>query len=280
MGDVVYLDLTMFDEGGAPAAAGGADGTGAQTAPAAEGQAEKPVSFKDLLKSNPEYMAEHKREIDAHVMRRMKGHNAQMERLNALEPAVQLMASRLGVDPSDTTGLLKALERDRSMVADKAAALGISEDQYLEMESLKNRNAYLEKAMQNQQQEARVNQIYAGWVQQGEELTQIYPDFDFDAEMENEQFTKMLRAGVDVRHAYEVLHRDEIIGGAMQFAVQKTAQKVTNDIRARGMRPAENGAGNGAGGMTRGLRASDMSREDILRLAAEAKRGKITPLAR
>lgn len=280
MGDVVYLDLTMFDEGGAPAAAGGADGTGAQADPAAEGQAEKPVSFKDLLKSNPEYMAEHKREIDAHVMRRMKGHNAQMERLNALEPAVQLMASRLGVDPSDTTGLLKALERDKSMVAAKAAELGITEDQYLENEALKNRAAFLERQIAETQRRAQADRTVAAWNQQAEELTQIYPGFDLDVEMENDAFTQLLRAGVPVRHAYEVVHRDEIIGGAMQFAVQKTAQKVTNDIRARGMRPAENGAGNGAGSMTRGLRASDMSREDILRLAAEAKRGKITPLAR
>ena len=280
MGDVVYLDLTMFDEGGAPAAAGGADGTGAQADPAAEGQAEKPVSFKDLLKSNPKYMAEHKREIDAHVMRRMKGHNAQMERLNALEPAVQLMASRLGVDPSDTTGLLKALERDKSMVAAKAAELGITEDQYLENEALKNRAAFLERQIAETQRRAQADRTVAAWNQQAEELTQIYPGFDLDVEMENDAFTQLLRAGVPVRHAYEVVHRDEIIGGAMQFAVQKTAQKVTNDIRARGMRPAENGAGNGAGSMTRGLRASDMSREDILRLAAEAKRGKITPLAR
>lgn len=51
----------------------------------------------------------------------------------------------------------------------------------------------------------------------------------------------LLRSGVDARTAYEVVHKDEIIGGAMQYTAQRVQEKVVNDIRARGMRPPENG---------------------------------------
>ena len=49
-----------------------------------------------------------------------------------------------------------------------------------------------------------------------------------------------------VRTAYESVHRDEIMGGAMQYAVQKTKQQMANAIQAGAQRPAENGAATAA----------------------------------
>jgi hypothetical protein len=69
----------------------------------------------------------------------------------------------------------------------------------------------------------------------------VYPSFDLRAEMQNPQFVDLLRNNVPVRTAYEVIHKDDIIAGAMQFAAKTAEQKVTNKVIANGARPAENG---------------------------------------
>ena len=55
------------------------------------------------------------------------------------------------------------------------------------------------------------------------------------------------RGEVDVKTAYEVVHKDELLTGAIRYAVQSAQKKTVDNIRARGMRPPENGAsGNGS----------------------------------
>ena len=74
----------------------------------------------------------------------------------------------------------------------------------------------------------------------------IYPGLSLEAEANDpetgEQFMRLLSSGVDVRTAYEVIHKDDIISGAMHYTAQKVKEKTVNDIRARGLRPQENGA--------------------------------------
>ena len=43
------------------------------------------------------------------------------------------------------------------------------------------------------------------------ETVNIYPDFNFEKELENEEFKRLLGIGVTVKNAYEVIHIDEVI---------------------------------------------------------------------
>lgn len=43
------------------------------------------------------------------------------------------------------------------------------------------------------------------------ETVNIYPDFNFEKELENEEFKRLLSTGVTVKNAYEVIHIDEIV---------------------------------------------------------------------
>lgn len=45
------------------------------------------------------------------------------------------------------------------------------------------------------------------------EAVSIYPDFNFEKELENEEFKRLLGIGVTVKNAYEVVHIDEIVKG-------------------------------------------------------------------
>ena len=76
---------------------------------------------------------------------------------------------------------------------------------------------------------------------QAEKAKTIYPSLDLRAEMQNPKFIDLLKANIDVRTAYEVLHKDEILPAAMQFTAKTVEQKLTNKIIANGARPTENG---------------------------------------
>ena len=51
----------------------------------------------------------------------------------------------------------------------------------------------------------------------------------------------MLRAGVPVQHAYEVVHMDQIKAGVAAMQAKATEKQVVDGIRAKGARPQENG---------------------------------------
>ena len=43
------------------------------------------------------------------------------------------------------------------------------------------------------------------------ETVNIYPDFNLEKELENEEFKRFLNIGVPIKNAYEVIHIDEIV---------------------------------------------------------------------
>ena len=106
----------------------------------------------------------------------------------------------------------------------------------------------------------RAPDILRGWAIQAREARALYPGLDLAVEAGEPRFLQLLGAGVDVRTAYEVVHRDEILSGAMQYAARQAARKTAEDIRARGARPLENGATGSAGSAPGRLHVRDMDR--------------------
>ena len=102
-------------------------------------------------------------------------------------------------------------------------------------------NADLKRQMEEQNRKENANKLYSQWMEQADKAKAVYPSFDLRAEMQNPQFVNLLRSNIDVRTAYEVIHKDEIIPAAMQFTAKAVEQKLTNKIIANGARPAENG---------------------------------------
>lgn len=172
------------------------------------------------------------------------------EQVNALAPVLELLADKYGVDPKDAKAVAAALEEDDSYYQDEAYAKGVTVEQLKTIKKLERENAAFREMAKEQERRQRAGQIYAQWEAQAQAAQALYPGFDLREEINRtdtgERFMGLLRSGVDARTAYEVVHKDEIIGGAMQYTAQRVQEKVVNDIRARGMRPPENG-GSGAG---------------------------------
>lgn len=119
----------------------------------------------------------------------------------------------------------------------------------------------------------------ARWSREADELTAQCPDFDLGAALKDTQFCALLRAGVDVRTAWFALHAQALLEAACVRAGRSAEQRVAEHIRARGLRPAENGLGGGGAGIVVRPDVSRMSRADRAALAARAERGERVKLS-
>lgn len=103
---------------------------------------------------------------------------------------------------------------------------------------------------------------------QVEETKEVYPDFDFEEELKKPEFTRLIKAGVRVKDAYEVVNIDTIIDRNSKNA----EKKVVDSIRAKANRPAENGSEGGSGILLSG-NASKLTKKQRADLAKRAAKG-------
>ena len=216
------------------------------SAPAAEvqtptvAQPDRNAEFEKLIKG--EYKDLYDARVQDTIQKRLKGSKDIVDKYNALNPILELLAKKYGVsDPSDIESLNKAIEEDDSFFEDEALRRGLSVEQLKEVRKMERENADLKRQMQEQERKDNANKLYAKWMAQEQDTKKVYPSFSLRTEMNNQQFMDLLRSNVDVRTAYEVVHKDDIISGAMQFTAKTVEQKLANKIQANGARPVENG---------------------------------------
>ena len=306
------LNLQLFADGGAGAAGAGAgdggtaDGQGVtaaaalpqrkgvknnplanvkygiqeESAPAAEVQKQETAAppkdrsaeFEKLITG--EYKDLYDAKLQDIIRRRLKGQNETVEKFNSLSPTIELLAKKYGVDASDIDGLNKAIQEDDAYFEEEAMQRGIPVQQLKEIRRMERENADLKRQMQEQQTKENASKLYSAWMQQAEDAKKVYPSFSLEAEMQNPEFTKLLRSNVDVRTAYEVLHKDEIIPAAMQFTAKTVEQKLTNKIIAGGSRPAENGMNSQSAAVVKSdvSQLSKADRQEIIRRVARGEK--------
>ena len=201
---------------------------------------DRQAAFEALIKG--EYKDLYDAKMQDTIQKRLKSSKETVDRYNALTPTLELLAQKYGVkDFNDIEALNKAIEDDDSYFEDEALEKGMTVEQLKEMRQMERENAELKRQMQEQKTQENASKLYSAWMQQAEEAKKVYPSFDLRAEMNNPKFVDLLKSNIDVRTAYEVLHKDEIIPAAMQFTAKTVEQKLTNKIIANGARPTENG---------------------------------------
>lgn len=220
-----------------------------ETTPAAEGKAEqttvaqpdRKAEFSRLIKG--EYKDLYDANVQEIVQNRLKGSKDIVEKYTALTPMLELLAQKYGVAADDAQALVKAIEEDDSYFEDEALEKGVSVEELKRIRKIERENADLKAQMQEKNERENRARIYTEWMKQAEGTKQVYPSFDLEAELRNPKFMSLLRSNVDVKTAFEVLHKDEIIPAAMQYTAQQVEQKLANKIAANGARPPENGRG-------------------------------------
>ena len=308
------IDLQLFAEGGSSASAAGAEGsgTGAEGVTTADGMPatsaraknnpladvkygiqenaedaqvadaqntagqvsaeERAAKFEALIKG--EYKDLYDAKMQDTIQKRLKGTKDTVDKYNALAPTLETLAKKYGVDPTDIDALNHAIDEDNTFFEDEALEKGISVEQLKEIRKIERENADLKKQMREQSVRENADRIYAGWLEQSDALKQIYPNFDLDAEIKNPRFVDLLKNNVDVRTAYEVLHKDDIIRGAMQFTADTVQKKIANNIIAGRNRPSENGIGQTSPAVVKNdvSQLSRADREEIIRRVARGEK--------
>lgn len=241
---ILKMNLCLFGEGGEGAATSGTE-TGVNADPTATGVNADPTAEEDRASQYAKFKADFKAEYDAEVqsiikdrLKKSSKENAELNnKLKASSPIIEAMAKKYGVDASDHNAILQAFESDDSNLEEEAYKRDMSVEQLRQFKKIERENQSYREA----EEERRKQAVFAQWDKEAEELKNIYPSFDVMEEQQNEQFVKLLGAGVPMRTAYEVAHKDEIIRSAMSFTAEKTAEKVANSVRANASRPSENG---------------------------------------
>ena len=247
-----------------------------EDAPVAEVQTEtvaqpdRNAEFEKLIKG--EYKDLYDAKMQDTIQKRLKGQKETVDKFNALTPTLELLAKKYGVDANDIDALGKAIEEDDSYYEQEALDKGMTVQQLKEIKKMERENADLKAQMEEAQRQENGKKLYATWMQQADEAKKVYPSFDLRAEMNNPKFVDLLRSNIDVRTAYEVLHKDEIIPAAMQFTAQTVESKIAKSIASNGARPSENGMSSQSAAVVKSD-VSQLSKADRAEIIRRVQRG-------
>ena len=200
------------------------------------------AEFEKLIKGD--YKDLYDAKVQDTVRKRLKNNSEIVNKYNALTPAIELLAHKYDVDANDITALAKAIEEDDSYIEDEALELGVSTQTLRKIKSMERENAELKRQRMEADNQKAMQQTYANWMGQAEKAKETYPKLDMHVEAKNPEFLKLLNAGIDVKTAFEVIHKDEIFPAVMRYTAKQVEQKIANKIQANGNRPSENGLSN------------------------------------
>ena len=205
-------------------------------------------NFEDLIKGR--FKGDFESRVQGILQDRLKGSR---EREAKVTPILERLAQRYGMDTADMANLdldalTEAIDSDASQYEQEALEKGMDVETLMKVKKLERIEAVQQREAEQRRQQAEIEQHLQGMIQQGEEVKKLYPGFDLQVELQNPAFVRLTApgVGVDVRTAYEVVHRDEMRGAEMLFAAQKSAQRIAASVQANGRRPAENGTQSGA----------------------------------
>lgn len=233
----------------------------------------KRARFQALI--NGEFKDEFSSEFQNLFNRRFKDAKANEETLGKQKPIMDMLLSKYGIQDGDLSRLSSAIENDNAMWQQAADSAGVDVDTYKtqmrQQQTIKGLQEQLNAIKDSQQESERqrlAREQLQGWYDEGEALKAQYPDFNFAAEIRNPQFQAMLRAGTPVKHAYEVLHLNQILADASSRA----EKRVADSVKAKGSRPAENGM-SAQSGIVYKSDVSKLTKKDRAEIAARAARG-------
>jgi hypothetical protein len=190
--------------------------TAADAAPQSTPQTGDAGDFDALIQG--QFKEQYQEKVRDILQKRLKSSKETVDKYNALAPTLTLLAQKYGVAEGDAEALHRAVERE-------VGAEG--------------------------QRTAGADRLHELWVSQAQAAKESYPGFDFSAELKNPQFRQLLRSRVDVKTAYEITHKEELIPAAMAYTARTLEEKLAKKFMAGGGRPLENGMSGQGAALTR-----------------------------
>lgn len=241
---VFKLNLRMFGEGGGEGGAeGGAVGTEAGVVADTNGEVAIPdqdAEFESLIKGK--FKENYDKRVQATVQNRVKNLKASADEYERMKPMLTLLKGKYGVESDKIEDLVSAIEDDDSFYENEAFERGVSVAEMKHIHKLERENEELRKAEAERTNKERADALISKWVSEGEALKSVYPSFDLRIESQNETFTRLLQSGIDVRTAFEVVHKGEIDNAKVSLVAKETEKRIAQSVQAGKARPAESGS--------------------------------------
>lgn len=281
----ISCNLCLFDGDGAgaaaaPAAAGDAAASVENTPADGEARADntqvaavdtRKADFERLIRE--EYKDLYDENVQGIVKKRIKESKDLEKKIAKSREILNVVAGKYGIkDIDDYEAITKAVQEDNTFFEDAAAKAGMTVEQYKHMNQMEREIKELKGYRESAERQKQADQIYSGWLQEAETVKNIYPSFNLRTELENPQFGKLLGAGINLRTAFEAVHHDEIMTGAMAATAKRIAKKTADGIVSRQARPTENGMSARASALVK-TDVSKLTRAERREYAARARRG-------
>lgn len=206
--------------------------------------------FENLI--DGKFKEQFRKRTQSIIDKRFKETKLLEEYKNKVSPLMQKLSEKYGVKDGDTDTLYSKLFSE---------------------ESENNNESKKDEENSSEKRGKILKEQVVSWVKEGEAIKETYPDFDFRNELKNSPlFGKLLHSGVPIKTAYEVVHKDEILGGAMAYTAQKVREQVVKGIEAKGRRPLENGISSESGIVTL-TDVNALTSKDILKIIKQVENG-------
>lgn len=234
---------------------------GEENSLAAEGTRDKDAEFDALIEG--EYKEQFSKKVQKIISKRLREVKNLKEVKDKNTQFVESLLKKFDIEDGDTQKLERMI--DENMTKDNR---NTQEKQTELLRRLIAENNFLKKRREediaSMQRHSRAQQLR----EQAEETKKIYPEFDFEEEIKNPEFCRLLKVGVNVKNAYEVANIDTILDKNSRTA----ERKVVDSIRSKGNRPVENGS-EGASGILLSGNASKLTKKQRAELAKRAAKG-------
>jgi hypothetical protein len=277
------FDNVVFGKQGTPAAAaasssaaegkngeGNANKSGVSTT--SDSLEAKRNAFKELIEG--EYKDQYTEMFQQAFNRRFKETKGMETSLAAQQPIIDMMMQRYNITDGDVAKLQTALESDNAYWEGLAEEAGLTVQQYMSMKKLERENAELNRQRQIQQGEAQAQKQLATWYADAEKVKAVYPTFDFQAECANRNFMGLLKSGIPVQQAYELIHMEEIKTAAAKTAAETAGAQMAAKVQAKAARPKENGMSSQSAVIVKD-NVSSLTRKERAEIARRAQRGEV-----
>lgn len=225
-----------------------------------DAESEKEAEFERLISG--EYKKEFGKKVSKIISRRLKEVKEVRDENEKNAQIIKMLMEKYDITDADTQKLERMIKTDMNRtnnLQEKNTELIkrlIAENTYLK----KNREAELRLMRERAQAQKLRAQV--------EETKKTYSDFDLEKEIKNPEFARLLSVGVSVKNAYEVTNIDKILDKNSRDA----ERQVVNSIRAKAVRPVENGS-SPTSGVILSSDISKLTKKQRAELAKRAAKG-------
>lgn len=228
--------------------------------------------YADFIKQHPEA---HKAYMDKTISDRLKKYKGIEEDNAKYKGILDTVAYKYGVSADDENflSILKEkIDADDSYYESYAMEHDISPEEARRIVTMERKAAQYDAEKAQMEKQEQMRQHIMVLRQNAEKTKAQFPQFDLEAEMQDERFRRLCAANNgDTTAAYMACHWNEILPATVQMASKQIQMQTANSVASNKARPTENGISSKASSVVQND-FSNMNLQQLRQYAEEQRR--------